>query len=217
MTTPAAAFVEKLASKLRIPDRQIFFKPSQTKHGGAFDKVYVQFYNVPLTIEPRSAEAENNRLMLTAEQVGAGRWKVELVVRGPSFGIDYKLRTKTTTEDGAAAYIADFLNRAAQKEPYGFFFDQQRERGQLPNSTGGQREPDPDFVEEILSTDVNDLQIGCASKFLSKFPYTATALHAISVALREQYGERDGDGEVPAADLLDRCVREMAAIEASEA
>lgn len=121
------AFKDALLGELDIGDRQIFFRD------GAYGRVFINFYNVPLPHRGASPEGENNRLMLDVVglESAAGKIRVELAVRGPSFGDDYKLRAKTTTAAGAVKYIADYLNRAAKKAPYGFTFDRLREEGKL--------------------------------------------------------------------------------------
>lgn len=104
-------FSDYLTQLLDIRDRQIFMKEGVT---GTF---YVQFYNVPKRISD-GAERENNRLMLTVEQVrGKSTVKVDLVVRGPAFGTAFKLRSKTGEPEAIAKYVAAFLNRAAKEEP----------------------------------------------------------------------------------------------------
>jgi len=115
--TPEEAFVEELQAMLDIGDRQIYFRVSPGSH-----QAFVQFYNIPQGVAAASAEGENNRLMLTAVDAGTDRVKVELTVRGPSFGEAYKLRSKTASTKKAAEYVAEFLNRAAKKAPYGHTF-----------------------------------------------------------------------------------------------
>lgn len=116
-------FKARLQSKLDIGDRQIFFRDM-----GRDGRVFINFYNVPAPISGSSAEAENNRLALDVFWTADGKVHVELAVRGPSFGTEYKLRSKATTLDGAVKHVADYLNHASKKPPYGFTFDRMREQ-----------------------------------------------------------------------------------------
>ena len=101
-------FISAIRARLDIGDRQCFFKVGST------GTVYVQFYNVPQGVE-NGAERENNRLMLVVS--GVPKRTVELAVRGPAFGTDFKLRSKTAEPESIVKYVTDFLNRAAKKEP----------------------------------------------------------------------------------------------------
>lgn len=130
-TGAVEAFKADLIRALDIGDRQIFFRD------GAYGRVFINFYNVPPPHRGASAEGENNRLMIDVVglESAAGKVRVELAVRGPSFGADYKLRAKTATVDAAIRYIAEYLNRAARKAPYGLAFERNARRGEEADET----------------------------------------------------------------------------------
>jgi hypothetical protein len=79
------------------------------------------------------------------------------------------------------------------------------------------KEAQAEQAHEILSTEYTADQLEAARRFLQATPFTTTALAAIAVALRELC--TDGlpdDAGAPQADVIDRCVRELALIEALE-
>jgi len=71
-----------------------------------------------------------------------------------------------------------------------------------------------DFVTEIENTEATDADIEAARKFLGRFTYTATALVALHLAMREL--ERDlGDDNTEAGELLLHAAGEMSKIDAA--
>lgn len=124
--SPEENFIADLRSKLDIGDR---FVNMRVPYPGS---VFLQFYNVPTTHQTRShgADQENNRIMLTFSGLNGPKAKVEATVLGPSFGGPaWKLRAKSGTPEKIADYAAEYLNRAAQKKPYGFTFDNYEKNG----------------------------------------------------------------------------------------
>ena len=124
---PELAFIEEVKSRLDIGDRQVRFSVGGGKPGTPYytGQMFINFYNVPPG--HGGAEAENNRLMLQVRGFqGASapdKLKVELSVQGPSFNdARFRLRAKSASPEKIADYIADFLNLAAKKAPYGHVF-----------------------------------------------------------------------------------------------
>jgi hypothetical protein len=71
-----------------------------------------------------------------------------------------------------------------------------------------------DFLTEIENTEATESDIEAARKFLGRFTYTATALVALHMAMREL--ERDlGDENTEAGELLLHCAGAMARIDAA--
>lgn len=133
------SFIEDLRSRLDIGDR---FVNMRVPYPGT---VFLQFYNVPTTHQTRShgADQENNRIMLTFSGLNGPKAKVEATVLGPSFGgPDWRLRAKSGTPEKVAEYAAAFLNRAAQKKPYGFTFDNYEKNASGPKFQKGDRVTD---------------------------------------------------------------------------
>lgn len=137
--SPEENFIADLRSRLDIGDR---FVNMRVPYPGS---VHLQFYNVPTTHQGRShgADQENNRIMLTFSGLNGPKAKVEATVLGPSFGgPDWRLRAKSGTPDKIAEYAAEFLNRAAQKKPYGFTFDNYDKNSSGPKFSKGDRVTD---------------------------------------------------------------------------
>jgi hypothetical protein len=107
-------WVELLKSKLQLGDRRISFSSGMLS-GLPSRAVYINYYNLPAFCKD-GAELENNRIMLEVEQVQE-RFKVSLRVLAVKCD---KLRGKTTSAEGAADYIANYLNTVALNVPPNF-------------------------------------------------------------------------------------------------
>lgn len=70
-----------------------------------------------------------------------------------------------------------------------------------------------DLVTEIENTNITEDDVATARAFLSRFTYTATALTALHVAMRELEQEL-GDENIQASSLLLFSAGEMAKIDA---
>jgi hypothetical protein len=55
--------------------------------------------------------------------------------------------------------------------------------------------------EIILETEITDVQLIEAKRFLNRFSFSTTALYALSLALRDMYEEANAE-DAPCADLL---------------
>lgn len=112
-------FMRQLDAMLRISDRWTpQYRPTRKR-------VFINFYNIPEKLQTDQAVAENNRIMLDVTGFeDSDKLRVELAVRGPSFGdARFKLRAKSGSDAVIAKYCADYINLCSQKAPYGFAFD----------------------------------------------------------------------------------------------
>jgi hypothetical protein len=108
---------EEFAEELKIRCDLVGRHPLAIRQGSS-GRLFINFYNVPQGITAGSA-LENNRIMLDVTGLADknGKIRVEGAVRGPAYGVAFKLRTKTTTFWSAVTYCADYINRCAQQEP----------------------------------------------------------------------------------------------------
>jgi len=79
------------------------------------------------------------------------------------------------------------------------------------------KEAQAEQAHEILSCEFHARDVAEARSFLERFGYTTTALAAFAQAVRELCTDGlPGDAAAPQADVIDRCVRELALVEALE-
>ena len=98
------AWVELVKCGLKLNGRRIHFRVSST------NRVFINYYNFPESINTCGAELENNRIMLMVEVKGENL-KVSTSVC--NLQRECSLRGKTTTPHKMADYIANHFNNIA--------------------------------------------------------------------------------------------------------